>query len=72
MAGKFTFSKQSIDKLKFQKGRLNSKGNEIVQDIYWDDKETGLGLRLSPSGTKTFFFEGRLNRKIIRVSIQEP
>jgi len=37
--------------------------------IYWDSDMTGFGIRVMPSGSKTFFYQGRVNKELIRVTI---
>lgn len=39
------------------------------QTIYWDAKTTGLGLRVTASGAKSYIFETSLNNKTIRMTI---
>ena len=39
------------------------------QALYWDAKTPGLGLRVTPKGTKSYFFETQLHRRTIRVTI---
>jgi integrase len=39
------------------------------QTIYWDAKTTGLGLRVTSSGAKSYIFETSLNNKTIRITI---
>lgn len=39
------------------------------QTIYWDAKTTGLGLRVTSSGAKSYIFETSLNSKTIRMTI---
>ena len=39
------------------------------QAIYWDGKTPGLGLRVTPTKTKPYIFETRLNGKTIRLTI---
>ncbi len=39
------------------------------QTIYWDAKTTGLGLRVTSSGSKSYIFETSLNNKTIRITI---
>ena len=40
-----------------------------TQSIFWDGKAPGLGLRVTPSGVKSYIFETRLNGKTLRVTI---
>ncbi len=39
------------------------------QALFWDTKQTGLGLRVTAGGKRSFIFEGRLGRQTIRVTI---
>lgn len=39
------------------------------QSIYWDAKTTGLGLRVTSTGAKSYIFETSLNNKTIRITI---
>ncbi|MBA2483093.1 MAG: integrase family protein [Nitrosomonas sp.] len=39
------------------------------RNIYWDESIVGYGLRVMPSGVKTFFFQGRIKGELIRVTI---
>lgn len=39
------------------------------QTIYWDAKTTGLGLRVTSTGAKSYIFETSLNNKTIRITI---
>lgn len=40
-----------------------------AQTIYWDAKTTGLGLRVTSTGAKSYIFETSLNNKTIRMTI---
>ncbi|WP_081060809.1 tyrosine-type recombinase/integrase [Burkholderia gladioli] len=42
------------------------------QTIYWDKKQSGLGLRVTASGAKAYVYEGRLFGKTVRVTIGSP
>ncbi|MBX3640655.1 MAG: integrase family protein [Nitrosomonas sp.] len=52
-------TRSAIDRLKATSNR----------SIYWDDSIIGYGLRVMPTGTKTFFFQGRIRGELIRVTI---
>lgn len=39
------------------------------QSIYWDGKTSGLGLRVTANGAKSYIFETSLNKKTIRITI---
>lgn len=71
MARKFTFTKENIEKLRFIEGQFSKSGKPLTNQEYWDDKESGLGIRVNRSGKKTFFFMGRLDGNSIRVNIEE-
>jgi len=40
-----------------------------AQTIYWDAKTSGLGLRVTSAGAKSYIFETSLNNKTIRITI---
>ncbi|KWC83517.1 tyrosine-type recombinase/integrase [Burkholderia cepacia] len=40
-----------------------------TQTIYWDAKAPGLGLRVTPAGTRSYIFESRLFGKTVRLTI---
>ena len=40
-----------------------------TQSIYWDGKTTGLGLRVTSKGAKSYIFETSLNNKTLRITI---
>jgi integrase len=71
VATKFTFTKENIEKLQFIEGQLSKSGKPLTNLEYWDEKESGLGVRVSQTGKKTFFFMGRLDGNSIRVNIDE-
>jgi len=39
------------------------------QSIFWDGKTSGLGLRVTATGTKSYIFETSINKKTIRITI---
>ena len=39
------------------------------QALFWDTKQPGLGLRVTPGGKSSFIFEGRLGHQTIRMTI---
>ncbi len=39
------------------------------QSIYWDGKAPGLGLRVTPAGSKSYIFQTELHGKTIRITI---
>ena len=61
MAGKFKLTKTNLDR--------DAKPVAGKQVVYWDDSLIGFGIRVSPGGTKTFFYQGRLNGKLKKVTI---
>lgn len=40
-----------------------------TQSIFWDGKTSGLGLRVTAKGAKSYIFETSLNKKTIRITI---
>jgi integrase len=57
------------------KMKLNKTSVEKIQPIpgnqmmYWDSEITGFGVRVSPGGSRSFFYQGRLNGKVKKVTI---
>lgn len=42
------------------------------QSIFWDAKQSGLGLRVTATGSKAYIFESRLHGKTVRITIGSP
>lgn len=40
-----------------------------AQTFFWDSVSPGLGLRVTPSGTKAFIFQSRVNGAVVRLTI---
>lgn len=59
MNRKINIGQLSVDKLE----------PESKQIEFWDKKLTGFGVRVSPGGSKTYFYMDRLNGKLLRLSI---
>jgi len=55
-----SFSKTLIDGLEPIEGKRR---------LVWDSAVHGLGLRIMPSGVKTFFFQMRFNGEVVRITI---
>lgn len=62
---KVNFTIERVNSYEFDDGG-NEKKN---QSMLWDSKTPGLGLRATKGGSKSYFFEGRLNRESIRKTI---
>ncbi|MEX0624563.1 tyrosine-type recombinase/integrase [Saccharospirillum sp.] len=60
MSAKIRLNKTGLAKLEPTPG---------TQVIYWDDSLTGFGVRVSPGGTQTFFYQGRLGGKVKKITI---
>lgn len=60
MSNKLKFSKKVIENLKAPTDKAA---------VYWDSSTTGFGVRVMPTGKKTFFYQGRANHKLIKVTI---
>lgn len=58
-AKKVTLNKTNLDTLTATDGR----------SVFWDKSLTGFGVRVMPTGSKTFFYQARLGRELIRVTI---
>lgn len=59
MTRKITISQKSVEALPIT-------GKQVD---YWDSKLTGFGVRVSPGGTKSYFYTGRLDGRQVRCSI---
>lgn len=57
---KLKLTKTSVERLKPVEGS---------QVITWDAEITGYGLRTSPGGSKTFFYQGRLDGRVKKITI---
>jgi integrase len=57
---KVKLTKTAVEKLTAADGK---------RAIYWDSVIIGFGIRVMPSGSKTFFYQGRVNKELIRVTI---
>lgn len=60
MSKKIELKRSTVEKLQPEKNG---------QAIYWDSKLTGLGLRVSQGGSKTYFFQGRLQGRVKKITI---
>ncbi len=61
----------TIRKISFTAPRLQALRCETgkAQTIYWDNRTPNLGVRVTPSGTKSFIFETWFNDKSLRLTI---
>lgn len=55
----------------FTAGRIDSFkcADGKKQSIFWDGKISGLGLRVTAAGSKSYIFETSINKKTIRITI---
>jgi integrase len=58
---KISFTLQKISSLECEQGKS--------QTIYWDSKTPNLGVRITPTGNKSFVFETSFNDKTLRLTI---
>lgn len=61
-----------MNKIKFGKKTLEAIPTPDSQITLWDSDQIGFGLRVSPKGVKTFFFQGRIyggDGSIIKITI---
>ncbi|WP_071461836.1 tyrosine-type recombinase/integrase [Polynucleobacter asymbioticus] len=61
---KFNFTSQRISAAACEEDKS--------QTIYWDAATPGLGLRVTPTGSKAFIFETWFDNKSLRVTIGDP
>lgn len=60
MASKLKLTKTAVERLTPVEGQ---------QVVYWDTDITGFGVRVSPGGSRAFFYQGRLNGKLRKITI---
>lgn len=60
MTSKLKLTKTAVERIEPVEGK---------QVVVWDSVTTGFGVRVSPGGTRTFFFQGRLHGKLMKVTI---
>ena len=58
-------NKQKLTKTGVDKIALPDSGTAV----FWDSELTGFGLRVSAGGTKTYFYQGRINGRAKKVTI---
>lgn len=60
-----------MSRVKLTAGRIRdlSCPSEEFQVFLWDSDVSGLAIRATPSGKKTFFFQGRIAGRSVRISI---
>jgi integrase len=56
-------------KIKFNKTNIEKLAAKEKLELYWDDTIIGFGVRVLPSGAKTFFYQGRAKGKLIKITI---
>lgn len=56
-------------RIKLTAGRIAGFGTDNVQAFLWDTETPGLAVRATPSGTKAFIFQAKLNGQAIRITI---
>jgi integrase len=61
----------AIEKVSFTTNKISALGCEPgkSQTIYWDSRTPNFGLRVTPSGSKSFIFETTFNDKTLRITI---
>ena len=61
-------------KIKFTAGRVADFKCETGDSraFMWDSAAPGLGLRVTANGAKSYIFQGKLKREVIRITIGDP
>jgi integrase len=61
-------------KIKFTAGRVLTLECEskTLPAFFWDSTAPGLGLRITPKGSKAYIFQTKLNGKVLRITIGNP
>ncbi|OQX18891.1 MAG: integrase [Desulfobulbaceae bacterium A2] len=62
-------TKELATKTKLNKSNLEKLTATDGRAIVWDEAITGFGVRVMPTGSKTFFYQGRIGSELIRVTI---
>jgi integrase len=65
-------SVEAMAKIKFTAGRVADFQCETGRAYMWDSAAPGLGLCVTASGAKSFIFQGKLQRQVIRIKIGDP
>lgn len=60
MTDKFRLTKTAVEKI---------PAPDSGQSVHWDADLIGFGVRVSPGGTRTFFYQGRLNGKTKKITV---
>ena len=60
MSNKLKLTKTAVERLEPVEGK---------QVVHWDTDIIGFGVRVSPGGSRAFFYQGRLNGKIKKITI---
>jgi integrase len=58
-----------MPRVKLTAGRLREFSTDKAQAFLWDTEVPGLAVRATPSGTKAYIYQGRLNGKVIRITL---
>lgn len=61
----------AADRFKFTRARVDSATCPPgkAQKFYWDTEQSGLGLRVTSAGARSFVFESKLGRTTVRMTI---
>ncbi|VWC40725.1 putative phage integrase [Burkholderia lata] len=69
---KVNFTAARVEAHHCASGQLTKSGQPVDQAFIWDGKASGLGLRATAAGAKTYIFQGKLHGRTIRVTIGDP
>lgn len=64
-----TATKQQAKKIRLTKTNLEKLTAKGKLAIFWDESITGYGCRVQPTGSKTLFYQARLDGELVRVTI---
>lgn len=69
---KINFTAARVETHSCPAGQITKSGKPVDQAFIWDSKTSGLGLRATVAGAKTYIFQGKLHGKTLRVTIGAP
>ncbi len=60
-------TKEQIDRLRYDPERRSTSGKPVTQQVLWDDRVRGLGVRVQRTGVKTFVLKYRTDARRVRL-----
>ncbi|WP_205999621.1 integrase family protein [Paraburkholderia sp. Ac-20342] len=69
---KINFTADRVNRHACPGGQFTKSGKPVDQAFIWDSKASGLGLRATVAGARTYIFQGKLHGRTVRVTIGDP